>query len=405
MKYLGTLILFLSFISNIFSQCIDWINPNSEEGWTDFMLVPCNGATEAFPLTQVNQSEAWSFLDCLQGSVYRFSHCNGASGSWPPEYTIIAPSGAVDAFGSGDGDGCSITWTASESGEYLVVINQEGGCGIPGSVNNGFPMITTLSGGRPCEQFLEGAESFEGEGLPDCWQAIDLDGDGNNWNLRSGDGSFEGETVIISESWIQDAGALTPNNYLVTPQLELGEGDSLYYVITAVDQVYPAENYSVLVSTTGTNIEDFTDVVFTEVLQGVEWKGRVIDLSAYDNQSIYIAFRHHDVTDQFFFAIDAVKLPGNVICNPLSDGISDKSSQELQVYPNPSTGKFFLEYDTQDLYEVEILNMEGRVVYSTNSSFLNSNRNEIDLASLSTGVYLVRVISPMHSQYKKIVIQ
>ncbi|MEZ4932093.1 MAG: hypothetical protein R2788_08250 [Saprospiraceae bacterium] len=30
------------------------------------------------------------------------------------EFTIVAPSGMIDAFGLGDGDGCTISWTASE---------------------------------------------------------------------------------------------------------------------------------------------------------------------------------------------------------------------------------------------------------------------------------------------------
>ncbi|MCB0580072.1 MAG: hypothetical protein KDD10_12285, partial [Phaeodactylibacter sp.] len=55
-------------------------------------------------------------------------------------------SGAVDAFGPGDGDGCTITWTASEDGTYLIVINEAGQCGGGNNTNtdNGFPALTCL---------------------------------------------------------------------------------------------------------------------------------------------------------------------------------------------------------------------------------------------------------------------
>jgi len=87
--------------------------------------------------------------------------------------------------------------------------------------------------------------------------------------------------------------ALAPDNYLITPLLYLGEADSLYYVISLFSAAFEAENYSILVSTAGTEIADFTDEVFTEVMTSDEWESRSIDFSAYNNQSIYIAFRHH----------------------------------------------------------------------------------------------------------------
>src|SRR5690606_18248871 len=95
---------------------------------------------------EVWMSEAYVMENVVEGTSYTFSHCNGpGAGSWIPEYTIIAPSGNIDAFGAGDGDGCSITWIATESGTYLIGINEAGNCGVGGEIDNGYPAITCNS--------------------------------------------------------------------------------------------------------------------------------------------------------------------------------------------------------------------------------------------------------------------
>lgn len=148
--------LFLSN-STLQAQCETWVNPTPETGWTDFNGLfggaPCDDGTgcafneiDAF---EVFASEAYSIDGFQAGGEYAFSMCNGAgAGSWVPEFTIIAPSGAIDAFGPGDGDGCTITWTASEEGTYLIVINDADECGGGPNVDvgNGFPALTCISG-------------------------------------------------------------------------------------------------------------------------------------------------------------------------------------------------------------------------------------------------------------------
>lgn len=403
-----TIALFIGALSAN-AQCEDWVSPTDSTGWGDFDLVPCNGESQEITAFEVWQSEAYAFEGCITGGTYTFSHCNGASGTWVPEYTIIAPSGAIDAFGAGDGDGCSITWTASEDGTYLVVINEAGNCGVEGSDNNGFPMIMTVSGGEECEEgpvFVEGAESFEGGGIPECWMAVDEDGDGFNWNIFEGI-AFEGDFSIRSESWDPDQGPLTPDNYLITPQCTLGEGDSLYYVITAVDPDFAAENYSVLVSTTGNDIADFTDEVFTENLdEVVDWAGRSIDLSAYNNQSIYIAFRHHNVTDQFWFGIDAVALPGevNLDCAMSTEELSQL--EDVSIFPNPNNGDFsIINNGTADFFTLNIFDVTGKMVSQENVQLNTGTIHEVDLTNQPSGLYTLQFVSETQAGSFKVIVQ
>lgn len=399
-----------------FSQCTDWVDPSPTTGWTNFNGFPCDQGTEEITAFQVFQSEAYTFGNAVEGSSYTFSHCNGVTPAetWIPEYTIIAPSGAIDNFGPGDGDGCSITWTASESGAYLVVINEADACGVAGADDNGFPMITTNSGGEECPEgvvppeVLEGAETFADGVLPECWTLIDADGDGIDWRFLEGITGLENEWAILSESYgIESGDILTPDNYLITPQLEMGDGpDSLFYNVISVLPNFPAENYSVLVSTTGNDVEDFTDEVFTEVLASGEWQGRNIDMSAYSNQSIYIAFRHHNVSDQFAMALDAIALPGEAVDCTVNTEDETNISSNFSLFPNPSTGIVNLvnSGDTET-YQVRVFDLTGKVVKQELINMSTGANHEINLSGNAPGLYTVQFVSGQKTGVHKLIIR
>ena len=80
----------------------------------------------------------------------------------------------------------------------------------------------------------------QGAGIPDGWHNIDADGDGYKW---ANGGSF-----VYSASYLNDVGALHPDNWLVTPLVDLGG----VVVVTAKGQSssYAAEVFGVFVSTT-----------------------------------------------------------------------------------------------------------------------------------------------------------
>ena len=375
------------------AQCMDWVKPSPTAGWTDFKIVPCNGEFKLMDMFEVNASEAYRMEGVMVDGNYTFSMCDGAgAGSWVPDFTIIAPSGAVDAFGAGDGDGCSITWTATEDGDYLVVINEADNCGVDNIIDNGNPKIMTNSGGAACIEFIEGSESFEGSDtdLPECWQAIDADGDGNNWEIVPFDDSeviFNGANAIASFSYINDVGDITPDNYLITPKLDITAGDSLYYVVNALDPDWPEEKYSVLVSTASSAIADFTTVAFTETLTSGDFEPRTVDLSAYAGQSIYIAFRHHNSTGNYAILLDAIYLPG-VNCNPLA--VQEVENVESKLYPNPATDNLNITSSLQGAATINIFDAVGRVVSQKNVNLSDAIYTQ-NISSLESGVYVIQI--------------
>ncbi len=139
------------------------------------------------------------------------------------------------------------------------------------------------------------------DGISACWLNIDNDEDGEAWYT----GTLDGNPIVYSESYSE--GALTPDNWLITKQIILDDSYSLLFDVGAANTQYYAEKYSVLVSTTGTDIEDFTEI-HTEILTEMDMKTVGLSLADYEGESIYIAFRHWDCTDQLAFFLDNIRI-------------------------------------------------------------------------------------------------
>ena len=127
------------------------------------------------------------------------------------------------------------------------------------------------------------------------WTKIDADGDGNVWA-----GLYDGPDAvsIAGYIWEYDTVYYIPDNYLVSPELELG-GFFSFMVHTNAQQ--GANNHlSVLVSTTCKDDPScFTPIKEWSIPYGGDgyfmgnyWNRFVVDLRAFGGQTGYVAFRH-----------------------------------------------------------------------------------------------------------------
>lgn len=150
--------------------------------------------------------------------------------------------------------------------------------------------------------------------LPTGWTVIDNDGDGNNWYVlnnsqsssSSGYNVHSGDGHITSASY--NGSALTPDNWLITPQINLTTDATLTFWMAGQDASYAAEYFSVYVATTPT-VAAFTAT--TAVASGTTTATMTqytVDLSSYTGQQVYIAFRHHNVSDMFRLNLDDVQI-------------------------------------------------------------------------------------------------
>ena len=156
-------------------------------------------------------------------------------------------------------------------------------------------------------------EAFN-NGVPSTWTTIDNDGDGNGWEGIDLSNLTDGSMAVASYSYINGGtGAVTPDNWLVTPAVTIGTDYTLSYRVVSSNPQYPDEHYAVYVATSNT-VDAFlaTTAVHEETLSenGGVFKTVTIDLADYANQTVYIAFRHYNCTDQYFMAIDDVRVGG-----------------------------------------------------------------------------------------------
>jgi hypothetical protein len=141
---------------------------------------------------------------------------------------------------------------------------------------------------------------------------IDANNDGQNFRVYPY-GGYGGGIGLRSWSWMSGAGALNPDNFIVTPRLTATANARISFKACDADMPGIApdpEHFGVAVSTSGnTNPADFTMVQ--------EWNSTgnyteySVDLSAYAGQQIYIAIRHFNTTGEtYFLCVDDIKVEG-----------------------------------------------------------------------------------------------
>ena len=179
------------------------------------------------------------------------------------------------------------------------------------------------------------SQNFNNSVLPEGWTTIDADGDGYNWVLttqmavygysNNNDGHY-GTVGMTSGSYHGSAGALTPDNYLVTPKVNLVQGSTFSFWACAQDADYPAEHFGVYVSDNGTSgwtmVQEWTMTAKgASGNKGIgrdgntrgdigNWYQYTVDLSAYAGEK-YIAIRHFNCSDEFFLNVDDILLSVN----------------------------------------------------------------------------------------------
>jgi hypothetical protein len=174
----------------------------------------------------------------------------------------------------------------------------------------------TLGGNRGSR---EGSMTWDFEGTLDGWTTMDVDGDGYNWQLASelmGMSGYDitpqnGEDFLSSESYNNNATLpLTPDNWLISPQVPLGGTFSLY--ACAQDADYPSEHFGVFVSTSSnSDIDSFVmlnEWTITITRDETPWNLYTVDLSEYVGETGYIAVRHFNCTDMFYLNVDSFTL-------------------------------------------------------------------------------------------------
>lgn len=89
------------------------------------------------------------------------------------------------------------------------------------------------------------------------------------------------------------------------------------------------------------------------------------------------------------------------------EGKGSDIDEDIQVYPNPNSGKFTINYPVKEGEQsyFEIIDMLGRTVYAANGNGAAAGKKEFELPGLAAGIYIINVRSGGTHMDKKLVIQ
>lgn len=305
-------------------------------------------------------------------------------------------------------------------------------------------------------------ENFDNNKMPLFWLNNDYDQDGNSWELHPFTNAHSGSYSMASYSWF-NGDTLFPNNWIISPLIDTKKYTNLNYWVSAVSKNYAFEKYSIYISYGSTDTNDFVKL-FEEVLPAdtAYWINKNIDLSAYNDTLLRIAFVHKGISGVFALKIDDIqlqsqnklvgynvyrynsnsalwnKINSNIIedlffvDNEYTDTIRNKyvvtaffednvesyfskeatinvkiienkeNVRKYSIFPNPASDFIKIKSLNNEFFNVDVYNANGIKV---KSSIFNSNFNTISTENLNNGLYLLKIWNHNHCENIKIVVK
>ena len=325
----------------------------------------------------------------------------GLPTSWEWTFASGTPASATD-------QNPSCTWAAAGTYDVTLVASNANGASAP--ITKQIIIIDPALTDNLMVTFEECVNAWGNDFSPYTWTGFDGD-EGTCWGDMSGVGisGQQSFNVYNHSEAVADGGpnlaphggnfagmcmnvvtADAPNDdWFISPQVQLGGASSISLWAASVSTQWGAEEFYIAVSTTGNAPADFTHVS-SKLEPGESYEEFTQDLSAYNGQLIYVAI-HCVSNDHFVFLIDDINVATNLSIVELSN--------DIQIYPNPSTG--IVNINNVAGSTVLVYNVLGEVV----SSIENANQfNTVDLSTYANGTYMVKVLTNDNVITKKIVL-
>ena len=206
----------------------------------------------------------------------------------------------------------------------------------------------------------------------DQWTIVTA-GEGPGWVI----GTETGGNAATAYSWSNSV-SYNADNWLISPAVELG-GVLKFFANTATS--YP-DSYEVLLSTTGTEIADFTETL--QAMAAAAPGEVTIDLSAYAGQTGHIAF-HHVSYDCYLLVIDDFGV--------YTPNIPASEWQNMVVTENTATISGLA---TNHIYEYQVQSVKG------NNTTEWSKLADFALLTLGSDADNTKVINQYNGKYAHI---
>jgi hypothetical protein len=243
-----------------------------------------------------------------------------------------------------------------------------------------------------CNSNLPVTENFDIDKIGVCWNVTDGDGDTNNWYWWEYSAYYGGYKVISSNSYYTSSGALTPDNWIVSHPIDLtsfstGDDIELSWKVRGELSGFSHEYYTIYAATSNeTSSLQSSPVKRGEYVDEVGGAGtfvtRTMDLTALAGNIVYVAFRHHNSTNQYNINIDDVSVSTSIL------GVEDFNKENFKHFYNTNSKTLTLKSSNLPIDSVKIYNLLGQSAINTK---LSNTTENIDLSSLADGIYIAQV--------------
>ena len=322
----------------------------------------------ALPTATITAAGPTTF--CAGGSVVLNANTGtGLSYSWLRNGALVAGQ-------------TSASLTATQAGDYRVVVTNASSCFDTSAVTtvtiNALPTATITPAGATtiCDGSSVVLDANTGTGLTYSW-------------LRNG-AVVAGQTAASFTA--TQAGAY---RVIVT------NASSCFDTSAAVTiTVNPRPGAPVI------TVSPTSDTLFSSVATGNQWFRNGVAVAGGTGQSLVITQNgtyRAVVTDANSCASDS----SNAL-TVLNVSVGEQFSLDLNVYPNPSTGRTWvtLELPSTGLLQLEVMTMTGqRVMYEQHPEASGQMRLELDLNQLADGMYFVRLQQGSYVGMRKLMIR
>ncbi|WP_242205353.1 T9SS-dependent choice-of-anchor J family protein [Aestuariivivens insulae] len=239
-----------------------------------------------------------------------------------------------------------------------------------------------------CDNTLPVLETFDTNVINVCWDVEDQDGDSYNWMWWEFSSYYGGHKVIASHS----QSSITPDNWIISHAIDLssfstGDNITLSWKVRG-ELSYAAHEYYTVYAALGNQTSDFESSAiqrseYTDEIGGAGvFVTRSIDISDLAGNSAYIAFRHHNTTNQSAINIDELSITTGTL------GIDDFNTNPITHYYNRENDVLTLNSANTPIDTIEIYNMLGKHVLSKRS---NNSKETINLSTLKDGIYIAHM--------------
>lgn len=243
-----------------------------------------------------------------------------------------------------------------------------------------------------CDSNLPVMETFDTNTIGVCWQIFNKDGDSYNWFWQQYSAYNGGYKCITSSSFNTSAGALTPDNWIISYPIDLtsystNDNIQLSWKVRGELNGFSHEYYTIYAATSDqVSVLEASTVKRSEYVDEVGGNAtfvtRTLNISELAGNMAYIAFRHHNSTNQYRINIDDVSVSTSAL------GIEDFNKENFKFFYSKETQSLRVKSNNNPISYIKIYNILGQTVVNKTSSNYEENLN---LSSLVDGMYIAQV--------------